>query len=160
MDEGMITGLQNFDRVWSRVTGAAEAPTAPPDDDAEVLRGFIAGEAHDAAYYSSLARRTRSASRTLATMAADERGHKRDLQVEYFLLTGDSYTVEPSCPAVSTILNSMRTAYINELEGARGYLAAAEATKSDRLRELYRLNASDEAEHAEALRNMISRAIG
>ena len=160
MNDDILYGLQNFDRVWSRVAGGMEAPPSASRDDEAALREFIADELRDAAFYSELARRAGWASRMLRRIAAEETGHKKNLQTEYFLLTGDSYVAEPSCPAVSAVLDSMRLAYANEPKGAECYLAAAEATKSEQLREMYRMHASDETSHAEALRSMISRAIG
>ncbi|NCB50445.1 MAG: hypothetical protein EOM54_01000 [Clostridia bacterium] len=160
MNEDILEGLRSFDRVWSRVAGEPGAPTQVGQADEAALREFIADESRDAAFYSALARRAGWASRMLRRMAAEESSHKRDLQLEYFLLTGDSHAVPPSCPVVGPVLDSMRLAYANELKGAESYLSAAEATKSERLGELYRLHASDEINHAEVLRSMISRAIG
>lgn len=160
MNEDILYGLQSFDRVWDRVAGAPEASQSPVQADEAALREFIADESRDAAFYSALAGRAGWASRTLLRIAVEERGHKRDLQLEYFLLTGDTYVPEPSCPAVGTVLDSMRLAYANERKGAESYLTAADATKSERLGEMYRMHAADEMNHAETLRSLISRAIG
>lgn len=159
MNEDILYGLRSFDRVWNRVAGEPEAPPPMGRADEAALREFIADESRDAAFYQTLARRAGWASRKLCCMAAEELSHKKDLQLEYFLLTGDSHVVPPSCPTVCAVLDSMRMAYANELKGAESYLAAAEATKSEHLREMYRLHASDEMNHAEALRHMILRAI-
>jgi rubrerythrin len=159
MDEETKNRLQNFDRVWSRVNGGAEQPPAQENGDAEALREFIADESRDEAFYRALAGRAGAAARTLRCIAADERGHRRDLQMEYFMLTGDTYAAEPSCPVAGPVLDAMRSACANELKGAENYLAAAGATKSERLGELYRLHASDEKTHAEALRSLIYRAL-
>lgn len=159
MDEETKSGLQNFDRVWRRVAGGAEPPEAQKNGDVEALREFISDESRDEAFYLALARCAGSAARTLRCIAADERGHKRDLQMEYFMLTGDTYAVEPSCPVTGPALDAMRNAYANELKGAHNYLTAADATNSERLSELYRLHASDEKNHAEALRGLIYRAL-
>lgn len=154
-----MNGLQNFDRVWRRVTGEAEAPEAQDNGDVETLREFIADESRDEAFYLALAKRAGRASRMLRGIAADERGHKRALQMEYFMLTGDSCAVAPSCPVVDPVLDAMRRAYGNELKGAKNYLAAADETKSERLGEIYRRHASDEKSHAEALRSLIFTAL-
>ena len=160
MDSDIINGLKNFDRVWSRVAGGADMAQQKTENDIKTLRCFIADETRDEEFYLAMARCTGRAASTFRCIAAEERGHRKALQVEYFLLTGDSCIPEPSCPAVCGELDAMRMAYFDELESAERYIAAAESTKSERLRELYLLHASDEKNHAEALRCLIARAIG
>lgn len=161
MNEEVLSGLKSFDRVWSRVTGETKPTDAetPGKGEVEAIKEFIADEARDEAFYLALAERSGRAARTLRCIAGDEQNHKRALQLECFLLTGDCCAVAPSCPVVGPILESMRIAYANELKGAANYLAAAEATKSEQLRDLFRLHAADEKNHAEALRGLMFRVI-
>ncbi|MEG1789631.1 MAG: ferritin family protein [Oscillospiraceae bacterium] len=160
MDGDMMRGLENFDRVWSRVTGEACRTAEPPvHDDIPTLREFINDEARDAGYYALLSRRMPGAARTLMCISRDERVHLRELQVEYFLLCGDSSPTCESCPLFCGTLKALRMAYGSECAGAAAYLKAAEETGSECLRALYREHAADETRHAEILRELISRVM-
>lgn len=157
MDGEMNSQFRGFEDVWSRVTG--EKPLRG-GGDAETLRRLMDGEAEDAARYDELARRSRVAARELREMSADEREHFRHLQVEYYLLTGDSYLPPESCPLIKGVLGAMRAAYVGELKGAEEYMKAAGETERPELRELYEAHAGDERGHAATLRRIITRALG
>lgn len=158
MHEDMYKGLENFDGVWARVTGSSPE-TCPARDERETLRDFIGDETRDAAFYTALAKKSRWASRTLESMSADERRHARSLQIEYYLMTGESFIPPPSCPLVESVPEALRSAHKGELSGAEAYAAAADVTASPSLRELYLSNAADERRHAEMVKCLISRLI-
>lgn len=148
-------GLENVERVWARVTGE----TPPARDESAALRSFMEDEARDGAVYAALSRRAARAAQTLSRMAADERRHLWELQVEYFLLTGDSYVPAPSCPAPGETLSALRRAREGEIAGAAAYRTAAAAAEDKTLRDLYEQHAGDEETHAAELRELISRAM-
>ena len=160
MDQDIRYGMEHFDRVWSRVTDTETPPAASGWDEQAALRGFMDDEARDRAFYTALAGRCPAGGNALRCMAADERGHLRELQVEYFLLTGESYAPPESCPVVNGTLSAMRKAHAGETAGSEEYRRAASRTPSPRLRALYESHAADEAMHAEKLRALILRAMG
>ena len=151
--------IKNFDSVWGRVSGEVGV-IVPLRSEQAVLEERIGAEQRNAAFYDILARRYRGMERTIRRIAAEERGHMRELQVEHFLLTGDTYMPEPSCPVVTSVLEALRTAYKEELAAADIYKKQAAATPSEALREIYECHAADETRHAETLRTMISGLIG
>ena len=163
MDDDILHGLEQFEHVWRRVRAASDSPSppAPPrPDDGEQLRQFIEAEAADAAFYSALARRCTGAGRAVLTrLCAQERCHLRQLQMEYFLLTGDSCTPPRACPVTGGVISALRMAYLDELEGTEQYLEAAARTASKPLQALYTQLAKEERQHAAALRGLIGRVL-
>lgn len=163
MGDSILGNLENFESVWPRVTGSrseAAAQRRAEADDAAVLRRFMDGEASDAAYYTGLAQRCPDSSRQiLISIAADEKEHLRRLQLEYFLMTGDTYVPSLSCPMTGGLLALLRKAYVHELEGAASYLSAAGDTDKSRLMLLYPKLAKDESRHAEAVVGLIEKAM-
>lgn len=160
MDNDIRYGLEHFDKVWSRVTAPEQDAKEGAWDELAALRGFIEDETRDGAYYAAMAARCPSAANSFRCMSADERSHLRELQVEYFLMTGSGFAPGGSCPAPGGTLAAMRKAYNGEMEGSEKYRLAAEKTASPELREIYMRHAGDESVHAEKLRGLISRAIG
>ena len=150
----MQTGIIDYDGVWSRVTGA---PASPAADERDRLRGFMSDERRDSQFYSALARRVRFARAALEGLAAEENGHFDDLQVEYYLLDGDTFSPPESCPAPRGALSALRDAYNAELRGADAYSRAAADSSSEQLSRIYERHALDEQRHAVCLRGIIER---
>ncbi|MGI5936686.1 MAG: ferritin family protein [Oscillospiraceae bacterium] len=171
MDEkyDFLRGLENFEKVWQRVTGEKAASQQEPGEkpcpqrkcsDVERLRLFMDGENKAIAFYSDLARKCRGWTREmLMNILVDERSHLKKLQLEYFLLTGDSYAPPKVRPSVSGILSSLRLAYLDERKANKGYMEAAKETENQDLAALFNEIAADEAKHEEKLRCMIEQSL-
>jgi hypothetical protein len=161
MDDDILRSLESFERVWKRVSVTPEGPPEPPrPDDAALLRQFIEAEAADTAFYAALAKRCTGKGRGVLTkLSAQERCHLRRLQMEYFLLTGDSCAPPHSCPAPGGTLSALRMAYLDELAGGEQYLDAAGHTANANLQALYIELAEDERCHAVLLRELIGQAL-
>lgn len=157
MDGDVNRQLENFGEVWKRVTSVSQPE--PVWEEAEALRDFIGAETRSAAYYAELARRSRSASRTLTGLSADERRHAKSLQIEYFLMTGESHVPPPSCPLTDGVAESLRAAHKAELAMAESYAKSACLADAPSLRRLFQSHAEDERRHAETVKCLISRLI-
>ncbi|HHU23344.1 MAG TPA: hypothetical protein GXZ52_08045 [Clostridiales bacterium] len=168
MDE-ILSGLENFEKVWQRVRGEKAAPRPEPEKkfrpqhknlDAERLELFMENENKAVAFYSELAKKCRGWSREiLMGILADERSHLKKLQLEYFLLTGDSYAPPRACPNVGGILSSLRLAYLDERKANESYAEAGKETENRDLAALFIQLAADEAGHGEKLRCMIEQSL-
>ena len=96
----------------------------------------------------------------LLQAAQDEARHLRALQMEYFLLTGDSYSPSAENAEIPGCLSALRSGYHAERTAYDGYMAAAQETASTALAAVFIDNAADEARHAQMLREMIGKALG
>lgn len=166
MDDNHIKeSLEHFDSVWQRVSACASGQTAlaeahSPGAETVWLRAFIEAEYTGMTFYNGLARRTRGpSSAALTGMAADSRRRMCLLQLEYFLLTGDSFSPRGAKPAVNGLLTGLRQAYISEGVKARKYIEASALAGSADLRELYRANAAEGEKHQRTLRGIIAKAM-
>ena len=155
-----ISSLKNFSSVWQRVNPANSPPAASPTDDRAVLQHMIQKEHESQSLYRHLASRTRgrNSARFLA-MAQDEARHLKRLQLEYLLLTGDSYS-----PAAFTLpregtVTLIRMAYIDEAAAEKGYLDAARNTQRQNLQKIYLAHSADENRHGTILRAMLKDAM-
>ncbi len=85
----------SFAAVWSRVTGVP-----PGEDELTVLRRWLRDEAEGIRAYEALlrSRLPAPAERTLRSLLQTERRHFRQLQVLYYLRTGDNWTPPPPAP--------------------------------------------------------------
>ena len=146
MNESVYTGLESFASVWQRVTGEMEA-----DDGAERLRRLIQAETDAAAFYTALARRSAGRAGTLFAIAADDARHARLLQLEYFLLTGDTFAPAKGGQDAKGVLSALRQGYLGKRRSEREYRA---------LSEKYASIADDEARHAQSLRAVIADFFG
>lgn len=170
MDYDFLSDLENFEGVWNRVCAQEneeKEETAPPVKapaqpcDRDVLREFIEDENKAAVFYSAMARQCSGKNRaTLIKLSSDERTHMRNLQLEYFILTGDSYAPPKLCPSIDGTLSALRVAYIYEQKAYEKFIRAAENTKNEDLAKLYREIAFCEAKHVEVVRCMLERALG
>ena len=125
MSEPLPHLSERFEAVWQRVNAPCpqEAPAENPADAHRVLlRELIEAESRQGRAYASLAR-TMSGSPRLLSLSADARSCLRQLQTEYFLMTGDSCAVAQYKNEVRG-LNALRDLYFGEqglmcrLEGA------------------------------------------
>ena len=148
-------------RVWGRV--APEAPGDLEERRSEDLRAALRGAMDRAraaeGMYSLLAGKTRGTgqSRELSALSREEAATGRQLQTEYFLLTGDTFAPAKSRPSAPYLMAALRDAHAAELESSRDYATLAAGLPDGKLREtLYDLSAR-ERRHAQALRAMIAR---
>lgn len=157
MEENILQCLEDFDRIWQRVTGADSSPSPTGRcNDNETLRAFLAAELCSAAYYTNLAKIFQGAGRQiLLSHAAEEKAHARRLRAEYFIRTGQSPLPVGPCECVSGKLASLRNVYYRELEAAAAYREAAENCPSEELAILYRSFAKDEERHARENRELL-----
>ncbi|MGN1002035.1 MAG: hypothetical protein ACI4PC_04615, partial [Oscillospiraceae bacterium] len=165
MNKEIISTLKNFDEVWERVSGTPagrEKPVPPTEEgEADDLRRLIRDTAAAAGTYRDLASRTRGVhAKTLLTLAAEKRRSLSRLQMEYFLLTGDTLALPGQRQDREGFLSRLRRCYRNEGLLHRACLAAAQRTENEPLRALHRENAALAAAHQRSLRAMISRAMG
>lgn len=132
--------------------------SAPSEFDR--LRGMMDGELASERFYRELAPKfMKQQSRRLLQTAQDEARHLRALQMEYFLLTGDSYSPAAENAVITSRLSALRDGYHAERATYESYMEAAQATGSTALAAVFIANAADEARHAQMLREMISRAL-
>lgn len=163
-DISIESTLRAFSEVWPRVSAAhlPAAPAAPlPEADAapgeaERLRAFMRSAVNASALYTALARRFKGAAPLLNLLAAEERGHISALSVEYYLLTGDSFTPRPAPPDSDGLLSALRRAWQAEGVSEQSYLSAAQISP---LGPLYRAHAENERRHRALLRGLIARTL-
>ena len=164
MDERFGQSLERFSAVWQRVA----APSQPPETDwmppgppplpaggeQARLQMFLERETELLSLYRALSRRTgNGAARQLFS---DTQKHLRRLQVEYFLLTGDTFAPPPGRDPPAGILPLLRRAYLLEGELSGQY----EAAGTGPLQELYQCRVKTANAHREILRGMIAKALG
>ena len=85
MQDSVFLDNRTFQRVWQRVAGSTGAPAAaPPEADTltDLLTECIRAKAAGAAFYTALAQRIRTGRQQLLGIAAQERAHQKELQVE------------------------------------------------------------------------------
>lgn len=123
------------------------------------LQAFIEGELADWKLYQALARRAGgSGSRTLSTIAADERRHAKRLSTAYFLISGVRYwpAERPAGPASRTpFAAALRERFMAEQRSAAAYQAAAAETADPCLRQLYEELSGEADAHAWLLRGIL-----
>ena len=124
------------------------------------LQAFIEDELGDHRTYTALSRRTAGqASRTFASMAADEKRHAKRLSAAYFLISGVRYWPADRAPVrlEGAYLSTLRSRFLGEQKGEAEYRAAAGRTEDPCLRELYLELAEDENAHGWMLRGMLEK---
>ena len=164
MDEQFDRSLERFQSVWQRVVVPSPPPeidwtplgppSLPEEGKQARLRLFLERETELLSLYRALSRRTGNS--VAGRLFSDTQKHLRRLQVEYFLLTGDSLAPPPGQKPPAGILPLLRGAYLLEGELTEQYEAAANGP----LRELYQSRIKTARSHQETLRGMIARALG
>lgn len=164
MDEQFSHSLERFRSVWQRVA----VPPLPPETDRTPpgpppppaggeqtrLRLFLERETELLSLYRALSRRTKNSA--AGRLFSDTQRHLRRLQMEYFLLSGDSLALPPGREPPAGVLPLLRRAYLSEGDLAEQY----EAAGTGPLRELYLGRVKSAHSHRETLRAMIARALG
>ncbi|MCC8155982.1 MAG: hypothetical protein LIO54_01645 [Oscillospiraceae bacterium] len=140
--------LARFAEVWRRAAPdtngrAAENGAARMTEDARscvsdgsearTLAALIGQEYRAEQRFTALAAQTGGrAAETLLRLAAGCRGLVRQLQTEYFLLTGDSCPPPREAPPTDGLPAGLRRAWEETLSAERAYLAAAADFRDER----------------------------
>ena len=153
MQDSVFLDNRTFQRVWQRVAGSMDAPvTTPPE--ADTLTDLLA-ESAGAAFYTALSQRIRTGRQQLLGIAAQERAHQKELQVEYFLRTGERCVPPAACPRLGTAAQDLRCVYTQELKLAERLGAAANTAPSPLHQTLAAMAQQDRC-HAQAVRNLLA----
>ena len=157
MEEKLRTDLGNFAQVWQRV-GTCDAPAAQVEEQ-ERLAAFVAREHRRQRCYERAAAAMRnSGSQILRRCAAAAGERLRALQLEHYLLCGDSCPVGRHEENVKKGLAGLRQLYWEEEQSRTEYLrAAAMATGS--CQALYAHLAEDCFHQAKQLRELMGKAM-
>lgn len=162
MQDSVFLDNRTFQRIWQRVAGSTGAPAAaPPEADTltDLLAECIRAKAAGAAFYAALSQRIRTGRQQLLGIAAQERAHQKELQVEYFLRTGKRCVPPAACPRLGTAVQDLRSVYTQELALAQQLDAAADAAPSP-LRETLTAMAQQDRCHAQTVRNLLACLLG
>ena len=162
MQDSVFLDNRTFQRVWQRVAGSTGAPAAaPPEADTltDLLAECIRAKAAGAAFYAALSQRIRTGRQQLLCIAAQERAHQKELQVEYFLRTGKRCVPPAACPRLGTAVQDLRSVYTQELALAQRLDAAADTAPSP-LREALSAMAQQDRCHAQTVRNLLACLLG
>ncbi len=155
-----ISSLKNFDNVWKRVNPTASSTTPSGGDDRAALQYMIQKEHESQSLYKHLAARTKGKnSARFSAMASDEARHLKRLQLEYLLLTGDSYSPAAFVVPREGTVTLIRMAYMDEAAAEKGYLDAARTTQKQNLQKIYLAHSADENRHGMILRSMLINAM-
>ena len=158
MQDSVFLDNRTFQRVWQRVAGSMDAPvTTPPEADTltDLLAECIRAKAAGAAFYTALSQRIRAGRQQLLGIAAQERAHQKELQVEYFLRTGERCVPPAACPRLGTAAQDLRCVYTQELKLAERLDAAANTAPSPLHQTLAAMAQQDRC-HAQAVRNLLA----
>ncbi len=162
MQDSVFLDNRTFQRVWQRVAGSAgESAAAQPEADTltELLAECICTKAAGAAFYAALATRIRTGRQQLLGIAAKERTHQKELQVEYFLRTGERCIPPAACPRLGTAAQDLRSVYTQELTLAQRLDAAANKAPPP-LQETLTAMAQQDRCHAQTVRNLLACLLG
>ena len=158
MDKQFSQSMERFRSVWQRVAlplQPQETEMPPPAGGEQArLQLFLERETELLSLYRALSRRTGNGA--AGRLLSDTQKHLRRLQLEYFLLTGDTLAPLPGREPPAGILPLLRRAYLFEGELAEQYEAAANGP----LQKLYLYRAKAAYAHRESLRGIIARALG
>lgn len=164
MDERFDQSMERFRSVWQRVSMPSQPPETdqtPPEflpshmgGEQTRLQLFLERETELLSLYRALSRRTGNGA--AGRLFSDTQKHLRRLQMEYFLLTGDTLGLPPGREPPAGILPLLRRAYLLEGELSEQY----EAAGTGPLQELYLARAKTANARRGTLRGMIARALG
>ena len=129
-------------------------------DYAARLEKYIADEAFTKQMYGALARRCGgSMAAALRSISADEDRHLKAMQMEYYLLTGDSVCTEKHEHG-GEFAELLRLAYSGEGGAAEEYGREAEMHGEESLRKLFLAQSADESRHRAMIRKMLKDMLG
>ena len=153
MDEFFVPDC--FEKVWERVT-ERNARTDVPMDKCRELENFIDRKMRAIAFYKVLIGRCgKREGQTLCRILADERRHLRQLQLQYFMLTGDSMPLAQPKQSPMGLLSACREASLAEAEACRMFRRGAEDWAHTR--ELFLAIAEDEERHSQLMAEAVAR---
>jgi len=145
-----------FERVWARVN-AVTVNELPETPDKELER-FIQAEINSITAYQKLMQQLNPAERQpVLQILADEKRHLKNLQMEYFMETGDTCS-----PKIAGKMNAdgllifLRRCILAEKEASAAYLKAAEG-RHEELKSMYRAIGGDEERHSVMLKELLRR---
>ena len=158
MREDFGAGLQNFEAVWERVR-FGESFGERKDTDAK-LRHFIEDETDKGGLYEALAQQSRGRTRGMfSKMRESVASDIKMLELELFLISGDSFAPRILKPAFDGFLLVMRGLYISEGDLTRELQAAGEE-EGGTLRDTYLKAAQGASDRRDCLRRLLSRVMG
>ncbi|MCD8322081.1 MAG: hypothetical protein LUC89_04255 [Oscillospiraceae bacterium] len=166
IDQSIQESLAGFETLWRRVSGAEqpknqaeEAKSAPRLREEQTMETFIQAELCAAAFDKALARMLQGKERAVLLAQAEDAGRRAGrLRAEYFICTGTSYTAENIRQPIPGKLAALRAALLREERLMQDYTQAAGQTAAPVLQTLYTAHANGSAAHAQALRNLLTRA--
>ena len=130
------------------------------DSYAKRLKKYIEDEQRSMALYTCLARRFGGRrGEMLRAMSADEGRHLRAMQMEYYLLTGDSLPTSPA-EVSGDGWELLRKAYAGEGEAAEGYAREAEMHSDEALAALFSSQSADECRHRANVKKLLGDMLG
>lgn len=136
--EEVEKAMRGFDAVWQRVNARGEDCGIPAADNAALLQSLIRTEAEAQRAYQSLSMQCSGKPREkLSHLALESSLAEKNLQQEYFCLTGDTYAASVCPAAEDTFLTALRKTLLREQQAKSAYLAAAAQTDSELLRLLF-----------------------
>ena len=146
-----------FEQVWARVN-ALSVNELPDITERELERFIMAEQRTIAAYQKILQKQLKASDRQLLLqILADERRHLKNLQMEYFMETGDT------CPVhiyenkeTDGLMASLRRSVLGEKEASAAYTKAAEG-RGEELKSMYKAMAGDEERHSVMLKELLRR---
>ena len=124
------------------------------------MESYIQSENLTRTLYRCLASKCHGqAAAMLRRMSGDETRHLKSMQLEYYLLTGDTMPLE--APVINgTLQDNLRLAYAGEWGAASDYAAEAQRHGDARLKALYLAQSRDELRHRRLAREIVSRLFG
>ena len=124
------------------------------------LEKYIADEHYSNKLYAHLARRCEGkAAAMLRAMSADEGRHLRAMQMEYYLLTGDSLRCDDG-DIEGENCELLRSAYVGEAGAAEEYAREAEMQHDETLRKLFLAQGADEWRHRANVKKLLGDMLG
>lgn len=130
--------MKKFDEIWQRVEAHEPAQTLSPEQERARLGVFIAGARARLAAYETCAKMAKGAdAAALKSLAEEARGLVRSLQLEHYLLTGDTYPRTAASAEQKGGLVGLRALYLAEERACADYLQASALCSRGSLRQLY-----------------------
>ncbi len=129
-------------------------------DYAARLEKYIADEHYSMVLYAFLARRCEGRyAAMLRAMSEDEARHLRAMQMEYYLLTGDSLRCD-NVDMTGDSCEKLRSAYGGEAGAAEGYAREAEMHHDGALKKVFLAQSADEWRHRANVKKLLGAVLG